>query len=66
VASTSCSATLSRCSFASAIAAYLAKGYVVDRAIGEAKEFVWRAVNGGAHRSLGAGHGPLDHFGWAH
>ena len=55
----------SGCSFASAIAAHLAKGYAVDRAIGEAKEFVWRAVSGGAHWSLGAGHGPLDHFGWA-
>jgi hydroxymethylpyrimidine/phosphomethylpyrimidine kinase len=54
----------SGCSFASSIAANLAKGYPIDRAIGEAKDFVWHAVTGGARWSLGAGHGPLDHFGW--
>jgi hydroxymethylpyrimidine/phosphomethylpyrimidine kinase len=55
----------SGCSFGSAIAALLARGRPVDRAVVEAKEFVWRAVGGGATWSLGAGHGPLDHFGWA-
>lgn len=54
----------SGCSFASAVAALLAKGQPVERAVAEAKEFIWRAVSGGAHWSLGAGHGPLDHFGW--
>jgi hydroxymethylpyrimidine/phosphomethylpyrimidine kinase len=54
----------SGCSFASAIAALLAQGQPIDRAVAEAKAFIWRAVSGGAHWSLGAGHGPLDHFSW--
>lgn len=54
----------SGCSFASAIAALLAKNQPIDHVIAEAKMFVWRAVSGGQHWSLGAGHGPLDHFGW--
>jgi hydroxymethylpyrimidine/phosphomethylpyrimidine kinase len=55
----------SGCSFASAVAAGLAKGMSTMDAIGAAKEFVHRAVAGGATWSLGRGHGPLDHFGWA-
>ena len=54
----------SGCSFASATAALLARGRSVDQAVDEAKAFIWRAVTGGAHWSLGTGHGPLDHFGW--
>jgi hydroxymethylpyrimidine/phosphomethylpyrimidine kinase len=55
----------SGCSFASAIAALLAKRLPVDHAIAQAKVFVWRAIHGARHWKLGAGHGPLDHFGWA-
>jgi hydroxymethylpyrimidine/phosphomethylpyrimidine kinase len=55
----------SGCSFASAIAALRAHGHPIDRAVADAKAFTWRAVRGGAHWRLGAGHGPLDHFGWA-
>jgi hydroxymethylpyrimidine/phosphomethylpyrimidine kinase len=55
----------SGCSFASAIAAGLAQGLSVLDAVRAAKEFVHRAVSGGATWSLGKGHGPLDHFGWA-
>jgi len=55
----------SGCSFASAIAALLAQDQPIEPAITEAKLFVWRAVSGAQHWSLGAGHGPLDHFGWA-
>jgi len=33
-------------------------------AVGEAKVFVARALRGAASWTLGAGHGPLDHFGW--
>jgi hydroxymethylpyrimidine/phosphomethylpyrimidine kinase len=54
----------SGCSFASAVAALLARGTPVDAAVMQAKDFIWRAVGGGAQWSLGAGHGPLDHFGW--
>ena len=55
----------SGCSFASAVAAGLASGKSTVDAIVAAKEFVHRAVTGGATWTLGKGHGPLDHFGWA-
>jgi hydroxymethylpyrimidine/phosphomethylpyrimidine kinase len=55
----------SGCTFASAIAALLARGRPADRAVDEAKAFTWRAISGGARWSLGAGHGPLDHIGRA-
>lgn len=54
----------SGCSFASAIAAGLALGLAVDAALEHAKDFVRRSIAGGARWSLGAGHGPLDHFHW--
>jgi hydroxymethylpyrimidine/phosphomethylpyrimidine kinase len=54
----------SGCSFASAIAAYLALGGEPLDAIEQAKQFVHAAVQRGARWSIGAGHGPLDHFGW--
>lgn len=52
------------CSFASATAAGLARGLPVLEALEEAKDFVTRALAGGATWRLGAGHGPLDHMGW--
>jgi hydroxymethylpyrimidine/phosphomethylpyrimidine kinase len=55
----------SGCSFASATAALLAQGWTPEEAITSAKHYIWRAVSGGAAWTLGAGHGPLDHFGWA-
>jgi hydroxymethylpyrimidine/phosphomethylpyrimidine kinase len=55
----------SGCSFASATAAGLAKGLSALEAVAGAKEFVRRAVAGGAGWTLGKGHGPLDHFGWS-
>ncbi|MDP9396273.1 MAG: bifunctional hydroxymethylpyrimidine kinase/phosphomethylpyrimidine kinase [Actinomycetota bacterium] len=53
------------CSFASAVAAGLAKGSDVTTALHDAKSFVSAAVAGGASWRLGGGHGPLDHFGWS-
>ena len=55
----------SGCSFASAVAAGLARGLSTMDAIVAAKRFVHRAVAGGATWTLGQGHGPLDHFGWS-
>ena len=55
----------SGCSFASAVAAGLALGMSTLDAVVAAKDFVHRAVTGAATWSLGKGHGPLDHFGWA-
>jgi hydroxymethylpyrimidine/phosphomethylpyrimidine kinase len=52
------------CSLAAAIAAHLARGADALTAVAEAKAFVARAISGAASWTLGAGHGPLDHFGW--
>ena len=52
------------CTLASAIAAGLARGEGVVDAVAGAKAYVLRALTGGAGWQLGAGHGPLDHFGW--
>jgi hydroxymethylpyrimidine/phosphomethylpyrimidine kinase len=47
------------------MAAHLARGAAVPEAITQAKDFVARALAGGAAWRLGSGHGPLDHFGWS-
>lgn len=52
------------CTFASAIAANLAKGADPLTAARKAKVYVTRALRGGANWKLGTGHGPVDHFGW--
>ena len=53
------------CSLSAAVSAHLARGAGVPEAIAQAKAFVARALAGGANWQLGAGHGPLDHFGWS-
>lgn len=53
------------CSFASATAAGLAQGLEPLAALEQAKRLIDRGVRGGADWRLGAGHGPIDHFGWA-
>jgi hydroxymethylpyrimidine/phosphomethylpyrimidine kinase len=53
------------CSLAAAVTAHLARGATVLESISQAKAFVARALAGGAAWRLGAGHGPLDHFGWS-
>jgi hydroxymethylpyrimidine/phosphomethylpyrimidine kinase len=55
----------SGCTLSAAVAAHLARGDPVSEAITQAKDFVARALAGGAGWRLGAGHGPLDHFGWS-
>jgi hydroxymethylpyrimidine/phosphomethylpyrimidine kinase len=52
------------CSFAAAIAGGLAQGHEPQDAIRAAKAAVTRAIMGAAEWRLGAGHGPIDHFGW--
>ncbi len=52
------------CSFASATAAGLAQGLAPFAALRQAKDLINRAVLGAADWHLGAGHGPIDHFGW--
>ena len=53
------------CSLSAAVAARLALGSTVPDAVAEAKAYVTQALAGGAGWHLGAGHGPLDHFGWS-
>jgi hydroxymethylpyrimidine kinase/phosphomethylpyrimidine kinase len=54
------------CSLSAAIAAQLAQGANVLDATRTAKSFVARGLAGSAGWRLGAGHGPIDHFGWSH
>jgi hydroxymethylpyrimidine/phosphomethylpyrimidine kinase len=54
----------SGCTFASAIAAQLALGLAVPKAVELAKSYVARALAGGASWRVGGGIGPLDHFEW--
>ncbi len=54
------------CTLSAAIAAHLARGLPPIEAIRAAKDYVTRALRGGAHWTLGRGHGPLDHMGWTH
>jgi hydroxymethylpyrimidine/phosphomethylpyrimidine kinase len=53
------------CSLSAAIAAQLALGLSVPAAVQAAKAFVARGLSGAATWRLGAGHGPIDHFGWS-
>jgi hydroxymethylpyrimidine/phosphomethylpyrimidine kinase len=52
------------CTLSAALAAHLARGVDLPRAVTLAKEFVTRALRGAAQWQLGAGHGPLDQSGW--
>lgn len=54
----------SGCSFAASTAARLALGDDVAAAVRSAKAFVHRGLLGGRAWRLGAGHGPIDAFGW--
>lgn len=53
------------CSLSAAVTANLARGLAAEVAIASAKAFVARALAGAADWRLGAGHGPVDHFGWS-
>ena len=52
-------------SYSAAVTALLARGSLVEDALRGAKAFVQTALRGGAGWALGAGPGPLDHFGWS-
>jgi hydroxymethylpyrimidine/phosphomethylpyrimidine kinase len=53
------------CSLSAAIAAGLARGLGIPDAVARAEEYVAGAIAGAAGWRLGAGRGPLDHFGWS-
>ncbi|WP_045745061.1 bifunctional hydroxymethylpyrimidine kinase/phosphomethylpyrimidine kinase [Actinoplanes rectilineatus] len=55
----------SGCTFSSAVAVRLAAGDPVPVAVAAAKAYVRRGLRGGGSWRLGAGPGPLDHFGWS-
>ncbi|MCE5333608.1 MAG: bifunctional hydroxymethylpyrimidine kinase/phosphomethylpyrimidine kinase [Desulfobacteraceae bacterium] len=48
------------CTFASAIASFLARGFPVNEAVGNAKKYITGAIAKGL--PLGRGHGPVHHF----
>lgn len=48
------------CTFASAIAAFIARGFPVVDSVGKAKEYITGAIGHGL--PLGRGHGPVHHF----
>jgi len=52
------------CTFASAVAAGLARGSEPIAAVRAAQQFVHRALAGAATWEFASGHGPLDHFHW--
>jgi hydroxymethylpyrimidine kinase/phosphomethylpyrimidine kinase len=52
------------CTFSAAIAARLALGDDPPAAIAFAKQYVAQALTGAREWRVGAGRGPLDHFGW--
>ncbi|MFQ3598810.1 MAG: bifunctional hydroxymethylpyrimidine kinase/phosphomethylpyrimidine kinase [Chloroherpetonaceae bacterium] len=50
------------CTYSSAIATFLGKGYSLENAIASAKQYISDAIRFGAHYQLGHGHGPVHHF----
>lgn len=50
------------CTLASAIAAFLAKGFSISESVRRAKQYISEAIAYGAEYSLGKGHGPVHHF----
>lgn len=50
------------CTLSSAIASFLARGFVLTDAVQAAKDYVTSALNEGARYKIGRGHGPVDHF----
>ncbi len=50
------------CTLSSAIAAFIAKGETVEKAVRHAKEYITGAIQAGAAYTIGKGHGPVHHF----
>lgn len=50
------------CTFSSAIAAFLAQGFELNDAVRRAKDYINKAIIGGADYEIGKGHGPVHHF----
>ena len=52
----------SGCTFASAIAAEIAKGVKVEKAVHKAKAYLTKLIQNAQNLNIGHGHGPLNHF----
>lgn len=50
------------CTLSSAFASFLAKGYSLDEAARNAKEYISQAITYGSTYEIGHGHGPVCHF----
>ncbi|MDE6370920.1 MAG: bifunctional hydroxymethylpyrimidine kinase/phosphomethylpyrimidine kinase [Duncaniella sp.] len=50
------------CTLSSAVAAFLARGFPLDEAVANAKEYITKAIAAGAGYRIGHGHGPVHHF----
>ncbi len=50
------------CTYSSAIATFLGKGYTLEHAVAFAKQYISDAIRFGASYELGHGHGPVHHF----
>lgn len=50
------------CTFASAVAAGIAKGYSVLYAVRNAKKYIDKSIRSAIYMQIGKGHGPLNHF----
>ena len=50
------------CTLSSAIATFLALGYVMPQAVERAKRYVTHGIEAGKDIRIGEGHGPLNHF----
>ncbi|NLZ74075.1 MAG: bifunctional hydroxymethylpyrimidine kinase/phosphomethylpyrimidine kinase [Bacteroidales bacterium] len=50
------------CTLSSAITAFLARGYTLNDAVINGKEYITEALVAGSKYKIGAGHGPVHHF----
>jgi hydroxymethylpyrimidine/phosphomethylpyrimidine kinase len=50
------------CTLSSAIAAYRAKGFGIEKAARKAKTYIQNAIRAGSEYTIGHGHGPVHHF----
>lgn len=50
------------CTYSSAMAAYLARGFEITEAVQRAKTYINKAIRTGASYKIGQGHGPVHHF----
>lgn len=50
------------CTLSAAIAAFMARGCDMQTAVGQAKEYITKAIRAGADVSIGRGYGPVNHL----